>query len=51
MPRIEKLFLLGHDKIGIMEDGSIQKRAKGWMWVLETDVGNLKTVMCIDGVD
>ncbi|KAH8111472.1 beta and beta-prime subunits of DNA dependent RNA-polymerase [Phellopilus nigrolimitatus] len=46
---IDRVFLLAHDKIGIMEDGSIQKNDKEW--VLETDGVNLKTVMCIDGVD
>ncbi|KAI5120862.1 hypothetical protein M0805_008235 [Coniferiporia weirii] len=46
---IERVFLLEHDKIGIMEDGSIQKSEKEW--VLETDGVNLKTVMCIEGVD
>lgn len=46
---IKRVFLLEHDKISIVEDGSIQKASKEW--VLETDGVNLKTVMCIDGVD
>ncbi|KAJ6577080.1 DNA-directed RNA polymerase II, subunit 1 [Mycena sp. CBHHK59/15] len=47
---IRKVFLLQHDKVVIEDDGSINLRKKE-EWVLETDGINLKTVMCIDGVD
>ncbi|KAJ7293955.1 DNA-directed RNA polymerase II, subunit 1, partial [Mycena rebaudengoi] len=47
---IRKVFLLQHDKVVVEEDGSINLRKKE-EWVLETDGINLKTVMCIDGVD
>ncbi|PAV21644.1 beta and beta-prime subunits of DNA dependent RNA-polymerase [Pyrrhoderma noxium] len=49
VPGISRVFLLEHDKIEIVDDGSIQKSGKEW--VLETDGVNLKTVMCINGVD
>ncbi|KAJ7480001.1 DNA-directed RNA polymerase II, subunit 1 [Mycena galericulata] len=47
---IRKVFLLQHDKVVHEADGSINMRKKE-EWVLETDGINLKTVMCIDGVD
>ncbi|KAJ7630347.1 DNA-directed RNA polymerase II, subunit 1 [Roridomyces roridus] len=47
---IRKVFLLQHDKVVYEDDGSINVRRKE-EWVLETDGINLKTVMCIDGVD
>ncbi|KAI0809109.1 beta and beta-prime subunits of DNA dependent RNA-polymerase [Irpex lacteus] len=50
VPGIERVFLLEHDKIVQSADGSIEAR-KDKEWVLETDGINLKTVMCIDGVD
>ncbi|KAJ7803559.1 hypothetical protein B0H14DRAFT_2214192, partial [Mycena olivaceomarginata] len=43
---IRKVFLLKHDKTVVEGDGSINEE-----WVLETEGVNLKTVMCIDGVD
>ena len=46
---IKRVFLT-QDTINITEDGSIRVE-KGKEWVLETDGVNLKTVMCIDGVD
>ena len=46
---ISRVFLLAHDKVTILDDGAIDKNQKEW--VLETDGVNLKTVMCIDGVD
>lgn len=46
---IDRVFLLEHDKVSVLPDGSIAKAEKEW--VLETDGINLKTVMCIDGVD
>ncbi|CAK5279790.1 unnamed protein product [Mycena citricolor] len=47
---IRKVFLLEHDKVVTQDDGSLALRKKA-EWVLETDGINLKTVMCIDGVD
>lgn len=47
---IQRVFLLEHEKVVIAEDGSIASRAEK-EWVLETDGVNLKTVMCLDGVD
>ncbi|KAJ7171702.1 DNA-directed RNA polymerase II, subunit 1 [Mycena crocata] len=47
---IRKVYLLQHDKVVVESDGSINLR-KQEEWVLETDGINLKTVMCIDGVD
>ena len=47
---IHRVFLLEHDKVIIAEDGSIASRQEK-EWVLETDGVNLKTVMCLDGVD
>ncbi|KAF7336291.1 DNA-directed RNA polymerase subunit [Mycena venus] len=47
---IRKVFLLQHDKTMIEDDGSINVRKKE-EWVLETEGVNLKTVMCINGVD
>ena len=38
------------DAVHITEDGSIHVE-KNKEWVLETDGVNLKTVICIDGVD
>ncbi|KAH7920489.1 DNA-directed RNA polymerase II, subunit 1 [Leucogyrophana mollusca] len=45
---INRVFLQEHKKVYIDEKGSIQSKDE---WVLETDGINLKTVMCIDGVD
>ncbi|PCH33167.1 RNA polymerase II large subunit [Wolfiporia cocos MD-104 SS10] len=50
VPGIQRVFLLEHDKVVITEEGSIKTRQEK-EWVLETDGVNLKTVMCIDGVD
>lgn len=50
VPGIERVFLMEYDKIVISDEGSIEAR-KEKEWVLETDGVNLKTVMCIDGVD
>ncbi|KAL5518423.1 RPO21_1 [Sanghuangporus vaninii] len=50
VPGIQRVFLLAHDRIVVTNDGSIQKSEEK-EWVLETDGVNLKTVMCIDGVD
>ncbi|KAJ7151696.1 DNA-directed RNA polymerase II, subunit 1 [Mycena filopes] len=47
---IDKVFLLQQDKIVVEDDGSINLRKKE-EWILETSGINLKTVMCIDGVD
>ncbi|KAE9397212.1 beta and beta-prime subunits of DNA dependent RNA-polymerase [Gymnopus androsaceus JB14] len=47
---IKRVFLTRHDMIETKEDGSIVVE-KEKEWVLETDGINLKTVMCIDGVD
>ncbi|KAJ7724988.1 DNA-directed RNA polymerase II, subunit 1 [Mycena maculata] len=47
---IRKVYLLQHDRVMVEPDGSIDVRKKE-EWVLETDGINLKTVMCIDGVD
>jgi DNA-directed RNA polymerase II subunit RPB1 len=46
---IKRVFLTQHDPVIITEDGSIRGDSKEW--VLETDGVNLRTVMCIDGVD
>ncbi|KAJ7596384.1 DNA-directed RNA polymerase II, subunit 1 [Mycena floridula] len=47
---IRRVFLMEHDKVTTSEDGTIHpKGAKEW--VLDTDGVNLKTVMCVDGVD
>ncbi|KAJ7836355.1 DNA-directed RNA polymerase II, subunit 1 [Mycena olivaceomarginata] len=47
---IRKVYLLQHDRTVVEDDGSVNTRKKE-EWVLETDGVNLKTVMCIDGVD
>ena len=47
---VKRVFLTQQDAVTITEDGSIRVE-KGKEWVLETDGVNLKTVMCIDGVD
>ncbi|KDQ53026.1 hypothetical protein JAAARDRAFT_197811 [Jaapia argillacea MUCL 33604] len=47
---IKRVFLLEHDKVTVTDDGSIEAR-RDKEWVLETDGVNLKTVMCVDGVD
>ena len=47
---IKRVFLMEHDKIVVDKDGAIQARQEK-EWVLETDGVNLKTVMCIQGVD
>jgi DNA-directed RNA polymerase II subunit RPB1 len=48
VPSIRRVFLQEHDKVFHNEEGAI-KTTKEWM--LETDGVNLKTVMCVDGVD
>lgn len=48
---IGRVFLLEHDKVIIAPDGKILARGEEKEWVLETDGVNLKTVMCVDGVD
>ncbi|KAL0945704.1 hypothetical protein HGRIS_014853 [Hohenbuehelia grisea] len=50
VPGIQRVFLMEHDKITITAEGSIEARQEK-EWVLETDGVNLKTVMCIEGVD
>ena len=45
---IRRVFLQEHDKVFHNEEGAI-KTTKEWM--LETDGVNLKTVMCVEGVD
>jgi DNA-directed RNA polymerase II subunit RPB1 len=47
---IKRVFLMEHDKVTISQEGNIEIR-KEKEWVSETDGVNLKTVMCIDGVD
>jgi len=47
---IKRVFLMEQDKITISSEGSIVSGQEK-EWVLETDGVNLKTVMCIDGVD
>lgn len=47
---IERVFLLEHDKVITSFNGAIEAK-KFKEWVLETDGINLKTVLCIDGVD
>ena len=47
---IKRVFLTEQDKITVSSEGSIMS-GKEKEWVLETDGVNLKTVMCIDGVD
>jgi DNA-directed RNA polymerase II subunit RPB1 len=47
---IKRVFLLEHDMVTVNDEGTIEAR-KEKEWVLETDGVNLKTVMCIDGVD
>ncbi|KII94419.1 hypothetical protein PLICRDRAFT_36689 [Plicaturopsis crispa FD-325 SS-3] len=47
---VNRVFLMEHDKVVITKEGSIEAREEK-EWVLETDGVNLKTVMCIDGVD
>ena len=49
---INRVFLLKHDKVVISEEGNIEARKEEEKeWVLETSGVNLKTVMCIEGVD
>ncbi|KAI0791691.1 beta and beta-prime subunits of DNA dependent RNA-polymerase [Abortiporus biennis] len=50
VPGIMRVFLMEYDKIIISDEGSIEARSEK-EWVLETDGVNLRTVMCIDGVD
>jgi DNA-directed RNA polymerase II subunit RPB1 len=47
---IKRVFLMEQDKVMVSDDGSIES-GREKEWVLETDGVNLKTVMCIDGVD
>ncbi|EIN13283.1 beta and beta-prime subunits of DNA dependent RNA-polymerase [Punctularia strigosozonata HHB-11173 SS5] len=49
---IERVFMMQHNKVVTRQDGTISARDENEKeWVLETDGINLKTVMCIDGVD
>lgn len=48
---INRVFLTKADQVAILSDGSIVSNEETKEWVLETDGVNLKTVMCIDGVD
>ncbi|KAF5310405.1 hypothetical protein D9758_018889 [Tetrapyrgos nigripes] len=50
VPGIHRVFLTKHDRTDLKPDGSLVTE-KEVEWVLETDGINLKTVMCIDGVD
>jgi DNA-directed RNA polymerase II subunit RPB1 len=45
-----RVYLVQHDKVTITKEGNIDARSEK-EWVLETDGVNLKTVMCIEGVD
>ena len=47
---IKRVFMMEPDKITVSPEGNIVV-GKEKEWVLETDGVNLKTVMCIDGVD
>ncbi|KAG6916931.1 DNA-directed RNA polymerase II subunit rpb1 [Tephrocybe rancida] len=47
---VKRVFLMEQDKVIVTPEGSIET-GKEKEWVLETDGVNLKTVMCIDGVD
>jgi DNA-directed RNA polymerase II subunit RPB1 len=47
---VKRVFLTEQDMITISPEGNIVN-GKEKEWVLETDGVNLKTVMCIDGVD
>ncbi|KAK0506634.1 DNA-directed RNA polymerase II, subunit 1 [Armillaria luteobubalina] len=47
---INRVFLSRHDAVEETDDGSLVV-VKDKEWILETDGVNLKTVMCIDGVD
>uniref|UniRef100_A0A8H7YB65 DNA-directed RNA polymerase subunit n=2 Tax=Psilocybe TaxID=71950 RepID=A0A8H7YB65_PSICU len=47
---INRVFLTEQDKVVVAGDGTIRTDQQK-EWVLETDGINLKTVMCIDGVD
>ena len=47
---VKRVFLTEQDRITVSPEGSIVS-GKEKEWVLETDGVNLKTVMCIDGVD
>ena len=48
---INRVFLTKADQVAILSDGSIVSNEETKEWVLETDGVNLKTVMCIDGID
>ncbi|CAL1696999.1 unnamed protein product [Somion occarium] len=50
VPGIGRVFLMEYDKITVTPEGSISARGEK-EWVLETDGVNLKTVMCVEGVD
>ena len=47
---VKRVFLTEQDRIIVSSEGSIITDPEK-EWVLETDGSNLKTVMCIDGVD
>ncbi|KIJ11916.1 hypothetical protein PAXINDRAFT_15247 [Paxillus involutus ATCC 200175] len=45
VPGIRRVFLQGHDKVHVNEEGSIKSKIR---WMLETDGINFKTVMCME---
>jgi len=47
---VKRVFLMEQDKVTISPEGSIES-GRQKEWVLETDGVNLKTVMCVEGVD
>lgn len=47
---VKRVFLMEQDKVMVTPEGSIES-GREKEWVLETDGVNLKTVMCIEGVD
>jgi DNA-directed RNA polymerase II subunit RPB1 len=47
---IKRVFLLEHDKVTVSDEGTIEARKEKEL-VLEIDGVNLKTIMCIDGID
>ncbi|KAF5376975.1 hypothetical protein D9615_007212 [Tricholomella constricta] len=47
---VKRVFLMEQDKVVVTPAGSIET-GREKEWVLETDGVNLKTVMCIEGVD
>ncbi|GLB36718.1 putative DNA-dependent RNA polymerase catalyzes the transcription of DNA into RNA using the four ribonucleoside triphosphates as substrates [Lyophyllum shimeji] len=47
---VKRVFLMEQDRVVMTPEGSIET-GREKEWVLETDGVNLKTVMCIEGVD